>query len=292
MLLLQVQRFLLLLLLLHKISHIEGGGGDVLDSYGNAVALQHAAAAADVRGRIVVAVPSMIWILSPELTLPPHYRRPISTNVASQYRIAPSSFLIASGVAPDVLWLRQQLRLYYKHVQERYVPGGRDDEFSIRKSPVQFSMVTSLLLRQFWEDPSSNSATWMPSGYSMLLQGTEEDQPSWGRPLGLRCLLIQWNGHKFKMEEFDPSGNIVQTSSDHDENVQIFDLGLKNSALYEDFIKLRPQLTEAAASPAKVEALLLSALRAHDPSSSSWQLEILSPVDGILSVKKQILSPE
>jgi hypothetical protein len=285
---LQYFRLFLLLLWLHRIC--SAGGGDVLDSYGNAVALQHAASAADAQGRIRIVVAlsssSMIWILSP-IETKEHHRRPISsTSPMLQHRIAPSAYLIATGVAPDIVWLRQQLRLYYKHVLERYSPGNCDSKTENNAFP-QFSMVTSLLLRQFWEDPSETAA-WMPFGYRML-QETEDDRPSWGRPLGLRCLLIQWNGREFCLDEFDPSGCIVRTSKDDNDAIQIFVMGPKSSMIYDDVMKLRTQLHENAASPEAIESLLLPTLLPH---GKSWQLEILSStVGGAIEVEQRILEP-
>jgi hypothetical protein len=290
--LLQDQLFLLLLLICLHFGYCAVGGGDVLDSYGNAVALQHAASAADVQGRsrIVLTLPSStIWILSPMVDATPKHRflssRASNTPSLSQYRIAPSSFLVATGVAPDVIWLRQQLRLYYKHVQERYIPN-KEGDISSNKNSV-FSVVTSLMLRQFWEDPNE-TATWMPVGYQLFLQEMGEDRPSWGRPLGLRCLLIQWNGRQFCLDEFDPSGTVVRTSQDENDNViQVFCMGPKSEVFRDELMKLYTQLQEASSRKEKLEDLLVQALRPHGPS---WQLEILTVVDGAVSLDQQVLS--
>jgi hypothetical protein len=276
----QDRRFLLLLLCLQN-GICTAGGGDVLDSYGNAVALQHAAAAADGLGRrrIVLAWPSSaIWILSPAVELPPGYRqRPFRPF---EYRIAPSSYLIATGVAPDVIWLRQQLRSYYKHVQERYIG------VSSTNPSVSFAMVTSLLLRQFWDEANE---TYMPVGYQLLLQEAGEDRPFWGRPLGLRCLLIQWNGLQFCLDEFDPSGSIVRTSRDNGKDeLQVFCMGPNSEVLRDELTKLRTQLQEASSRQGNLEALLAQALAPH---GASWQLEILTPVDGAISIVDQRILP-
>lgn len=114
-------------------------------------------------------------------------------------------YFTGSGVRADATWLLHQLRLYARLVAEQY--GGSEGS----PPPTSISTVAAALKRQFWgyanhggdneddsnEDDTDWSAAWMPPGYALLMNamqsgggGGGERSTSWGRPLGIRSLLL------------------------------------------------------------------------------------------------------
>jgi hypothetical protein len=188
------------------------------------------------------------------------------------------------------------------------------------------------LLRQFWDYPSvsfeedgddddrtgDRSGSWIPVGYRMMMmeQSSSEtnrnQRAAWGRPLGLRCILVHWNTihQQFMVEQFDPTGSVlsrtlcggrrnnVQQQQQHnsisdqmddwkEQDDTIICIGPKSQLIREELMKIQTQLRAHIANHDNVttiEQLLVSAIGQHIPTlphpSSSWsslQLEILSP---------------
>lgn len=308
-----------------------------LNSYGNAVQLQNAAAAADQQGRLIVALqlfhnnyaqrplpspsssseaisddngddcdagqqpllrsqqPSSIWIASPVTPRPAHHR-PHAADDSSSSRLlqavtttsAVCCYLVCTGVQADAAWLLQQLRTYGRNVAERY-GGGGDSNDSSRNSQqlASLSTVASALKRRFWG--YDNKQCWLPNGYAaMLMDDGEEKMPSWGRPLGIRSILIRstenassLHGDKsLVLELIEPSGivtNIVDTLE-----FPCVCMGKCSDRMQKELVKVQEELLFLnEPNDEAVETLLLSAFAAalgtEEADSLQLQLEILSP---------------
>jgi 20S proteasome alpha/beta subunit len=195
-----------------------------LDEYGQAVQLRNAQAAADQRGRLVLAlqVPcrsknaseppnkicddgeSCTWVVSPlPAAAPSHHRRtrqypppaqaqlpslleavtfPEPDNVLqSSTQPVPAVYLVCTGLHGDAVWLVQQLRQYAKTVAFTYN----------NYQPTSLAGVTSDLKRHFWNYKDATSTknkglvAWQPPCYDIF-----HNLPKWGRPLGIRTLVI------------------------------------------------------------------------------------------------------
>jgi 20S proteasome alpha/beta subunit len=262
-----------------------------LNSYGNAVQLQYAQAAADKQGRLIVALQTTgtggaVWIVSPVPQRPAHHRRtPQSPSDSSLLQAVTSPepasvirepsttttavYLVCAGVQSDAVWLLQQLRRYGTNVAERY---GSHQLHSM-------ATVTASLKRRFWGYDEKD--LWLASGYeSMLLS---KQLPSWGRPLGIRSILISVSDqNKPILKLIEPSGIISKVG---DTDIPFVCMGKNSAAVQQELLKVKDEL-EHASDDEVLEKLLLTAFATalattEDDEPLSLNLEILSPTGAI-----------
>lgn len=315
-----------------------------LDSYGNAVQLQYAQAAADQQGRLIVAVmlphgrrhnnhdhddndemfeTTATWVISPVTRPPPHHRpdssrsssnsrrllqavtspepvtvllrEPLSDAAAEALTKTTAVYLVCTGVQADAAWLLRQLRRYGANVAERY--GSHQ--------PHSVSNVAALLKRRFWgysssgggnddDNDNDDSRAWLAPGYESMQQSPhgmrsfgmlmrqESSPPAWGRPLGIRTILISLSkNQKPLLELVEPSGIIttIQPNDSVAADLSLVCMGKNCDKVQKELLKVKAELTEAV-DDGEVDDLLLSAFSAAlsttvDEPPLSLQLEIL-----------------
>jgi hypothetical protein len=197
-----------------------------LDSYGHAVQLQHAQAAATLQGRTLLILQrtkqrsaqgsgessSSTWIVYRLPTASAHHRRshqrrmqdddsilhivgPSSSKTSSD---SPPAAVVCSGVQADALALVDVLQQYLVGLWERY-----DSTSTGGLAPV-----VAQLCRRFWNYPSNNDdddgpQLWQGTCGSRLLSSSNSND--WARPMGIQTLIL--NDGKL-LQVIQPSGAI------------------------------------------------------------------------------------
>jgi len=228
-----------------------------LDEYGNAVQIQHAQAAADQRGRLVLALRrpknkknddrAVVWILSPAAPKAAHHR--ISSLSATQQRLLqPVSspepptvlrsttlttsnnqqhsavYLCCTGVQADATWLLQAVRRYATGLAERY---GSHQPRSVAYAVAHYQS-------QFWNN-SNGDECWTTT---LLAQGRQQQQPSWGRPLGVRSLVVTCclsDDNMIRLQVVEPSGVVREIGID--EPAACWVMGKNSDLLWQELAK-------------------------------------------------------
>jgi len=263
-----------------------------LDEYGNAVQIQHAQAAADQRGRLILALQRrrrhndqnepQVWVVSPAPQKSVHHRPPPNggpfllqavtspepPTVIRGSRIPSSrTFLCCTGVQADAAWLLRQLREYGRNVAESY------DSYQ----PQSVAGAVSQLKRQFWgynsnnkngddddEDDDDNVVQWQSSAL-------RRPETSWGRPLGVKSLVVSCLDDSICMQLVEPSG-IVRS------NNEVWAMGKNSELLWQELVKQEKSIDEMDDDALKL--LLLQAFRevlsSNSDESLQLQLEVVS----------------
>jgi hypothetical protein len=176
----------------------------------------------------------------------------------------PAVYVVCSGVATDAAWLVQQLRLYGKHIADRY--SGT----STTATPAAFARVVAALKRRFWSYPETTEySPWTSPGYDTLLQGYRNEQGQstvwWGRPLGVCTMVLSVRpdttatavvaptatrtiaaGVMAHLELVEPSGLITTLANPHgpvedNDDVQALGMGPDSAAVIDQLQALRDQ---------------------------------------------------
>lgn len=239
-----------------------------LDRSGQAVQLQHAQAAADQQGRLIVALTvqqgddddssneRLVYILTtPRQTsaaTPLYQRKESSTNGNAEVVVTNSiarncpQRIVCSGVQGDARWLLERLRQYAKTVHVRYdTTQGLDVA----------QTVAALQRAVFW---GTDEDAWNHC------LGT--DDSSWGRPMGVRTLVVDPVEGKLCIVE--PSG-VIQYKK-------------RVACLGKESEQVQRQLNEVLSKdgPLKVEEVKTAVREVFSsilPSATVVQVEILSP---------------
>ena len=220
-----------------------------LDEYGNAVQIQHAQAAADQRGRLVLAMHhnEQVWIVSPARPAlsTGHYLRPPQSScgllepvttaplkavadmeLTTTSTTAAAVYLCCTGVQADAHALLQHVRRYAATVAERYN----------NHAPQSLAYAVAQFHRQFWG--YSPEGTWTTTVAN--LQQQQQQQPSWGRPLGVRSLVVTCGrpngGSGVQIQLVEPSGLIREREQD-----AVWILGPQSDLVWQALAKQPPQ---------------------------------------------------
>lgn len=201
-----------------------------LDSYGEAVQLNHAQYAATKQGRTILALiqpasPSSYMIVY-GFTDPPKYQRRSSVQPASSpsiiHRIAHHHAIVCSGLQGDALSLVDDLQNYVVKVWERY--GGDDDDSSSSSAFVfgNLAIPIAQFYQRFWGASYSNK--------NLLWQGScwDDEDDIWARPMGLQTLVLSYptnTNNNNQLQLIQPSGTIVSMNNicwmgQHSESLQ------------------------------------------------------------------------
>lgn len=189
-----------------------------LDSYGNAVQLQHAQAAAKQHGRLVICIEIPSGSLLEEegeevtelllMTIQPSgsdtslsYLRPKPPKISNL--LYPSEFsescrfraLVCSGVQADAQYLLQEMRQYHRDMWETYNDAQCSGQMDASLQALQ------ILLRKFWQYDEREMRSHRRVGES----------GNWARPMGIQTLLLRSgttanSRHSPKVIRVEPSG--------------------------------------------------------------------------------------
>lgn len=195
-----------------------------LDSSGQSTQLKHAEAAADIQGRLLIALcrPEMTSALIICASGGENYgtylrrhknedglvrritKRPVEIDqlVVNGYKRnrhignnSCSVYAICTGIQSDATWLIRELQLYARMIEERY--GTHNPQLM---APV----VVSMLKRSFWG--YNNDIGWTGSGMSVLSINRHRDDDdddssstsAWARPIGVKTILITYTPTSFQ----------------------------------------------------------------------------------------------
>jgi 20S proteasome alpha/beta subunit len=185
-------------------------------------------------------------------------------NERQELSTPPTVYVVCSGVATDAAWLVQQLRLYGKHIADRYSGTSSDSSSSTTTTPASFARVVAALKRRFWSYPETTEySPWTSVGYATLLQGYRDEQgrPTvwWGRPLGVCTMVLSVRpgttaaaavdptvaAGAAHLELVEPSG-VITTLNPHgsvndDDDVQALGMGPDSAAAIDQLQALRDQ---------------------------------------------------
>ena len=321
--------------------------------------IQHAQAAADQRGRLVLAIlrqqqQQEAWILSPVLPVPRHHRRSIdkddTEDEASRLLQAVTSpepptvlrnnnnnnnhnnessaaashhsrvYLCCTGVMADATWLLHRLRDYGKILAERY--GSYQPRRAVAHGLAQYQ-------RQFWgygrydsadddDDDDDGAPPWRSTGWQQVLYQDAASHPTWGRPLGVRSLVVTCcDGDGVQLQLVEPSGIVRTIRHNDNDNINseassggggggVLAMGRNSDLLLQELLLPRKPtqqhqspLTELDDDALKRRLLqafgeVLQSDQQQDPRQTntpavSLQLEIVSPTGRVV---RQILSEE
>ena len=235
-----------------------------LDRSGQAKQLKHAQAAADEQGRLILAIVcnNSVYVISPAASSSSsssttvknfqrrrHQRNDRDSASRQQQRLVHRlalwsplpmdeqqhyhehhNFIVCTGIQADARWLIHQLQLYSKQVHLKYN----------QVQPRNVAAATAALKRSlFWgleeqeqqqssnddNDDNGGSSSSSSSSWQSSIQHVWGQQRTWGRPVGVRTLVISISGSsnssssnnnnnkpRFTLQIVEPSGVIVVTT--------------------------------------------------------------------------------
>ena len=200
-----------------------------LDRSGQALQLKHAQAAADEQGRLIIACRcnnnNSVLIASP-LPLHHHRRSPESLTHRIWARSTDddnnNTYVTCTGVQADAAWLIRQLQTYGKIVTQKHHSATAASTAAVAQAAAALNRLL------FWgydnsDTTSSNSRAKNNNAASLWqssVQQAWQGQERWGRPVGVRTLVIaprannnsnnNNNSDGFRLQIVEPSGVIVE----------------------------------------------------------------------------------
>jgi 20S proteasome alpha/beta subunit len=164
-----------------------------LDRSGQALQLKHAQAASDKQGRLLLAFVvdnKNVYIVSPETRN--HSYQSSQGWMTDRITAQGGTYICCSGVQGDARWLLQRLREYGKAVQLRYDSNGID--VAEAAAAINRAIFWAYEDKEAWQN---------------CLQTVLQGQDRWGRPVGVRTLVIS-KSECWQLQIVEPSG-VIQT---------------------------------------------------------------------------------
>jgi len=159
-----------------------------LDQYGNAVQLKHAQAAADVQGRLVIAInrSEETWIVSIP-SVHKHQKQQRGIVHLLHHPQQSCQAIVCTGIQADAQWLVRQLQVYSSRLWDRYDQYGSES----------MAQAVAFLKRRFWgynEKEAYQGTAWSAS----------QNDDQWARPIGVRTMVVSSRPPRLQLVE--PSG--------------------------------------------------------------------------------------
>jgi 20S proteasome alpha/beta subunit len=288
-----------------------------LDSYGDAVQLRHAQAAADVQGRLVIAMErdgDEIWIFSvppvqgtdsKDAAAMPHYHRKSSksgrnvgdnedNSISSGYMVQQLSLggvltSTTTTTLPDetiaIVCTGIQADAVWLKRQLRAFCGSLWERYSIpNPSPVVMAQAVAFAKRLFWRYPLEKQWKMAIMASVMKSSDSSSGSSSWARPLGLRTLVL--SSHQTpRMQVVEPSGIIRPIEQ---QPFGIVCMG-KNSEAIQAHLeeKVVPKLSQL--NPKQTQNAIFDALR-HVLGPNATPNRILLETVSCNSIERQLIS--